>query len=294
MTDDGAADPVMDSAHVTLGLRVGPLASYVDPDAVYTFALAINDDNPCYLDGTAVPPTYAMTASLPVVQALPPHPPSILDAARAVVHGEHEIVIHKPITPGTRIRTTAERVGAIPTKAGMVVVQRVHAVDETGELLVEQHWVSMLIGAAHGAARGTPASDHSPPQEAPPTLVGRVVLATTRDQTFRYAGASGDRDPIHVDDEAARRQGFPGKINQGLGTLGIATRGLIGLAAAGDPSRVARIGARFSAPAYPGEPIEVTVYELGERPNGVREFTFEARTGNATVLRHGRFDVRPG
>ncbi len=266
MTDGGGANAVMDSAHVALGLSVGPLTSYVDPDAVYAFALAINDDNPRYLDGTAVPPTYAMTASLPAVQALPPHPASILGAARAVVHGEHEIVIHKPITPGTRIQTTAERVGAIPTKAGMVVVQQVRAVDDAGGLLVEQRWISMLIGATRGAARGTPAPDHSVPDEARRSLVGRVTLATTRDQTFRYAGASGDRDPIHVDDEVARRQGFPGKINQGLGTLGIATRGLIGLAADGDPGRVARVAARFSAPAYPGQPIEVTVYDRGNTP----------------------------
>jgi acyl dehydratase len=284
----------MDSADVVLGVRVGPLDSYVDPDAVYAFALAINDDNPRYLDGTAVPPTFAMTASLPVVQALPPHPQSILDATRAAVHGEHEIVIHKPITPGTRIQTTAERIGVIPTKAGMVVVQRVSALDEVGALLVEQHWISMLIGAATGEGRGTPAPDRSLPDGAKGSLVGRLVLETTRDQTFRYAGASGDRDPIHVDDEVARRQGFPGKISQGLGTLGIASSGLITLTADGDPSRVARIGARFSAPAYPGDSIEVAVYELGTTSGGVREFTFEARAGEATVLRHGRFDVRPG
>jgi acyl dehydratase len=284
----------MDSADIELGVRVGPLASYVDPDAVYAFALAINDDNPRYLEGKVVPPTFAMTASLPVVQALPPHPASILGAARAVVHGEHEILIHKPITPGIRIRTTVERVGAIPTKAGMVVVQRVSAVDEAGELLVEQHWISMLIGAARGEARGAPAPDLSVVDDASKALVGRVTLDTTADQTFRYAGASGDRDPIHVDDEVARQQGFPRKINQGLGTLGIATRGLIGLTAGGDPARVARVAARFSAPAYPGDPIDVAVYHLGDTPGGLRKFSFEARAGEATVLRHGRFAVRPG
>jgi acyl dehydratase len=290
MTDDS----FMDSGDVALGVVAGPVASYVDPDEVYAFALAINDDNPRYLDGSAVPPTYAMTASLPVVHALPEHPRSLLDVARAVVHGEHEIVIHEPLTPGTRVHTTAVRAGAVPTKAGMVVVQRVSAVDDAGGLLIEQQWVTMLIGAARGEARGAPAPDHAVPRDARKRLVGRVTLPTTRDQTFRYAGASGDRNPMHVNDDVARQRGFPRKISQGLGTLGIATRGLIELAADGDPGRVTRIAVRFSAPAYPGDAVEVEVHELGEPHGGVREYTFEARAGDATVLSHGHLDVRAG
>src|SRR5438874_11840469 len=56
----------IDTADIDLGSRSGPVVSFVDPDEVVAFALAINDDNPRYLDGSAVPPTYVVTPSLPV------------------------------------------------------------------------------------------------------------------------------------------------------------------------------------------------------------------------------------
>src|SRR5262249_5195240 len=161
------------SADIELGTCSGPVASFVDPDEVVAFALAINDANPRYLGGTAVPPTYVVTPSLPVYHALAPHSAAVLAGASAEVHGEHDFVIHRPITPGMRLHVTAERVGAAPTKAGMTVVHAVRAHDDAGQLLVEQLWTAMLIGAATGEPRGTPVSDHAFPEEARDRLVGR-------------------------------------------------------------------------------------------------------------------------
>lgn len=48
----------MDTSKVPLGERSGPFVNYCDPGEIAAFALAINDDNPLYRDGRAVPPTY--------------------------------------------------------------------------------------------------------------------------------------------------------------------------------------------------------------------------------------------
>lgn len=267
----------IDSTDIELGACAGPVRSFVDPDEVVAFALGINDHNPRYLDGTAVPPTYAVAPALPVVlHGLPAYPSAVLAAARANVHAEHEIVLHRPVVPGTWLHTTAERAGALPTRAGMIIEQAVRAVDDDGDLLVEQHWVTMLIGDATGSPRGALPPGHGFPEEARARPVGRVTLGTTRDQTFRYAGASG----------------FPRKFNQGLATLGIVTRGLIELAAGGDPALVARLAVRFSAPAFPGDDIELAVYEIGGTAGGGMAFAFEAHSGGAAVLRHGRLETR--
>jgi acyl dehydratase len=115
-----------------------------------------------------------------------------------------------------------------------------------------------------GEARGPSAPDHTFSEAARSRPVGRVTLPTTPDQTFRYAGASGDRSPLHVSDEAARQSGFPRKFNQGLLTLGLVAKGLVELAAAGEPDRVAPVATRFAAPAFPGGPIELAVYDAGD------------------------------
>jgi acyl dehydratase len=283
----------IDSADIELGAVAGPVRSFVDPDEVVAFALAINDDNPRYLDGTAVPPTYAVAPALPVVlNGLPAYPPAVLAVTPVIVHAEHDVVLHRPVTPGTWLHITAERVGVLPTRAGMIIEQIVRAFDDGGGLLVEQHWVTMLTGDASGSPRGALPPDHAFPEEARARPVGRVTLGTTRDQTFRYAGASGDRSPMHVNDEIARAQGFPRKFNQGLATLGIVTRGLIELAAGGDPALVARLAVRFSAPAFPGDDIELAVYEIAGIADRGTAFAFEAHSGGATVLRHGRLETR--
>ncbi len=93
---------------------------------------------------------------------------------------------------------------------------------------------------------------------------------------------------MHVNDEAAREVGFPRKFNQGLCTYGFAARMLVDLVAGGDAARLARFAVRFSAPAYPGDDIELAVFEIGEG-----SYAFEVTSGGQLVLRHGRAELRP-
>ena len=75
---------VMDSTKVPLGEKYGPVANYCDPDEIAAFALAINDDNPMYQDGTAVPPTYAVVPVFEVFRSVPPVPAEASIGGRAV------------------------------------------------------------------------------------------------------------------------------------------------------------------------------------------------------------------
>ena len=90
----------------------------------------------------------------------------------------------------------------------------------------------------------------------------------TRTQLALYAGASGDHNPIHLDDEEARKGGLPGVIAHGM--LSMAFLGDL-LAQFAPPDRIRQFEARFVAMAYPGDTItcrgEVTEesQEAGER-----------------------------
>ncbi len=282
----------MDSTLVPLGERSEPFTHYCDPDEIYAFALAINDDNPLYRDGLATPPTYVV---VPVLQAfltgLAPLPPEATAGARGGAHGEHDLYIRKPLMPGMTLHTTAERCAVVTSKAGMNVFTRLVSVDDAGETVVEQFWSTIMMGAATGGSRGAEVPDHGFPEEARSNPVGTMWLPTTRDQTYRYAGASGDRATIHVSDVAARSIGFPGKFNQGMCTLGVVSRALIALAAGGDPRRVRRIAVRFASPSFPGQDIAVSVFDNGTTSEGSRSFAFEATSQESLILRHGRVEV---
>jgi len=70
---------------------------------------------------------------------------------------------------------------------------------------------------------------------------------------IRYAGASGDFNPIHWSDEIARAVGLPGVIAHGMYSMAVAARMVSGWA--GDPAAIKRLKVRFSAMIEPGQTL---------------------------------------
>ena len=80
-----------------------------------------------------------------------------------------------------------------------------------------------------------------------------VAETIERLDLVRYAGASGDFNPIHWDDEVARAVGLPGVIARGMYSMAVATRMVT--AWVGDPAAVRRLKVRFSAMIEPGQTL---------------------------------------
>ena len=82
--------------------------------------------------------------------------------------------------------------------------------------------------------------------------------------TFRYAGASGDFNPIHIDGEFARTVGLPGRILHGLWTMAQVARAQS--EAAGGPEHLRRLSVQFRGMGMPEQEIVVsgTVREAGD------------------------------
>ena len=80
--------------------------------------------------------------------------------------------------------------------------------------------------------------------------VGDVVAQGTfnisRDSLVRYAGASGDFNPIHYRDDVAQSVGLPGVLAHGMLTMGLAVQPVVDWA--GDPARIVDYGVRFTKP----------------------------------------------
>ena len=72
------------------------------------------------------------------------------------------------------------------------------------------------------------------------------TYTVTRADLVRYAGASGDFNPIHWSDRVATSVGLPGVIAHGMYTLALAARALDTWA--GGPGHVVELGAKFSKP----------------------------------------------
>ena len=74
--------------------------------------------------------------------------------------------------------------------------------------------------------------------------------------TARYAGASGDFNPIHIDEEFARAVGRPGRILHGLWSMAQVARAQT--EAAGGPERLKRLSVQFRGMGVPEQEVVVT------------------------------------
>ena len=92
--------------------------------------------------------------------------------------------------------------------------------------------------------------------------IGRCTLEVDRARLVRYAGASGDFNPIHWNDRFATEVGLPGVIAQGMWTMGAA----VNLVAdwAGDPGAVVDYQVRFTRPVPVPDPGAAVVEVWGK------------------------------
>ena len=82
---------------------------------------------------------------------------------------------------------------------------------------------------------------------------------------YRYAGASGDFNPIHIDPEFAKAVGLPGNILHGLWMMAQVARGCAQLAG-GDPRALKRLTVQFRGMGFPEQELVVsgTVKEVSD------------------------------
>ena len=83
-----------------------------------------------------------------------------------------------------------------------------------------------------------------------------VTVTPDKYLTVRYAGASGDFNPIHIDDDFAHQVGLPGKILPGLWTMALVARAQT--EAAGGPHALKRLSVTFRGMGVPEAEITVT------------------------------------
>jgi acyl dehydratase len=265
----------------------------VDAERTVAYARATNDPTPEHLSGEIAPPVFAV---VPIWDTLAGAmaavtPPEVL---LLVVHGEQDMRLHQPITPGMVLSSKAAPVGIHVKPNGTTVVVKVESRDQTGTLVAEQYMTSFFRGVSDGEGAGEAAPAHklegATKSQDP---AGAVTQQIDTDQTYRYAEASGDHMPIHLDEEVAKSVGLPGIIIHGLCTMAFTSWAAVQEVCGGDSRRLRRLAVRFSRPVLPGQQITTTFWDAGES-DGNRVFGFETRNGEGeVVIKDGLAEVAP-
>ena len=116
----------------------------------------------------------------------------------------------------------------------------------------------------------------------------QLKVTTDRYLTVRYAGASGDFNPIHVDEEFAQSVGLPGRILHGLWSMAQVARAQT--EAAGGPERLRRLSVQFRGMGVPEQEVIVTS-TVSELADGIATVDAEARQGDTRIVRRGRAEL---
>jgi len=238
----------------------------VRPEQVAAYAAATNEPSGEYREGAAAPPVFAL---LPAVDVYPQQVERLFGrslASMGSVHGEHDLFIDQPVRAGTAVTTRVAVTGVQVKASGTAVVVQIESRGENGVLLNTQYAVQFLRGFDAGTSAGA----------VPPAWLARnaardkrpsasMTLKVDQDQARRYAEASGDFGDYTLDDDAARRAGFPRPILHGACTMALAARAVSMSCGEGNPARLRRLAVRFSAPCFPGDQLTTTVWALHDQ-----------------------------
>ena len=123
----------------------------------------------------------------------------------------------------------------------------------------------------------------------------KVELKVTPDKYLphRYAGASGDFNPIHIDPDFAKQVGLPSNILHGLYTMAQVARANVN-AAGGDPRRLKRLSVQFRGMGFPEQEITVTGKVKEEREDGRVIVATEAAQGGKRIIRNAEAELETG
>ena len=268
-----------------LGNKFKPAARFVEPKDMVAYAEAVDDENPRYVGGD--PEVGApLLAVKPMFEGLEAAiADKTLDAdLMQLVHGEQEMIFHDVLRPWDLVTPRAE-ISSIVEKSSGWLVDVHQRLMRDGELVAEAT-SGLFIKNPAAKKKDGKKSDAGSTDRGEPVYTETQLVAD--DQPRRYAEASGDMNPIHLDQNVAKAAGLPDVILHGLCTMAFAARALVDGVLDGEVEKLGRMKVRFARPVLPGDKLEVRIWEGDDA-----DFEFEMvdEEGNA-VLSPGEADRR--
>ena len=122
---------------------------------------------------------------------------------------------------------------------------------------------------------------------APGQALPELKVTPDKYLTTRYAGASGDFNPIHIDDEFAQSVGLPGRILHGLWTMSQVAR------AVSQAGELKRLEVQFRGMGFPEQELSVSA-TVKDVSDGVATVEAEAFQDGRRIIRKGQATLRVG
>ncbi|MEZ5556965.1 MAG: MaoC/PaaZ C-terminal domain-containing protein [Pseudomonadales bacterium] len=269
-----------------VGRSTQAITHTVDARWIMAYAAALGDFNPRYMDTQAhevtAHPVFPVCLEWPVIlssRTVPGYESVTAAESARGVHAAHDLHILRPIVAGEVLTTQATIIGLRRIKPGAAQLSRLDTVDAAGMLVSRTYQLGIsrdveVIGEAA-------ASEEPPPLPAcarPWPQTQRFAIPVAEGAAHVYTECARIWNPIHTDRAVALRAGLPDIILHGTATMALAVGRLVDEYLGGDPTRVRRLGGRFTAMVL--MPSTLTLEVLGEE-NGTLFFEVLTEEGRS-------------
>lgn len=238
-----------------MGIKSDPIAFTYTEDDVILYALGVGSGAEeldfVYEKNLKVLPTFAVIPLMPIIF-------QFVEAAnvnlKGLLHGDHKIVLHKKI-PRNGTMYSNWQWTSVYDKGDRGALFSLHSEtrNEKSELIFENFLTGWDRTAGNFGGEPGPKNE----KRVPPSGVKsdfRVEYRTSPSQAALYR-LSGDKNPLHIDPEFARKSGSEEPILMGLCTYGFAGRAVLHSVCGSDPARFRSLSARFTAMVLPGNTL---------------------------------------
>ena len=188
----------------------------------------------------------------------------VFDPAQ-LVHGEHELALHTPLTHGSMLVNTTRCTDVVDRGTGALVRLETRTTDATTGRAIATNTMGVFIRGLGGFAKTMRPATHGG------STAGKAVALPPPDAVLECrlpAGAAalyrltGDLNPLHIDPAFAQRGGFAAPILHGLCTLGTAVRCIRAHASDAEhaPVTATAVKCRFTGPVIPGQTLHIRLW----------------------------------
>ena len=182
-----------------------------------------------------------------------PHGAMCTGTGHSRAHVKHDPAAAAKIRSKARIADIFDK-----GKAALAIVEENTFTPEGDPLYTDRMSIFMRGEGGFGGEKGPKAGNEAPDRDPD----GVVESPTLPQQALLYR-LNGDKNPLHVDPEVAKKAGFRAPIILGLCSYGIVCKAVVDSALDGDVSQVGRYQARFHGVAYPGETYLTSYWREG-------------------------------
>lgn len=280
-----------------VGLQTESFEHRVDARWLMAYAAGLGDLSPRYMDTQAdivvAHPVFPVCLEWPAVLdcANLPGSEGVTDAERRRgVHAAHDVHIYRPIRAGETLTTTATVIGMRQIRPGAAQTLRLDTVDAEGNLVCRTYQLGISRGVE---IAGAPAQIESVPAVPGPAVPGKkAVRESAVEESIAIRVAAGAAhvytecariwNPIHTDRAVAVAAGLPDIILHGTATLALAVSRIVERVLGGDPTRVRRLGGRFSAMVLMPSTLQLLIHGVNHAAaEGLVSFTVLTEDGQS-------------